>query len=581
MIGSTRKGSTLAYAGKAEPVRAPSRRAILFSRALAAAILALSSSCTGKDVAFSWIGPSGEKLAFSSSSSRKDALEGLFGSGSENADPIRYSLGKSILVPSGMDLAIDVELADGEPRASIALSERKDGNPALVEASFPVLGRWVRLYMKVPPGSRITSLTVGSRGPGSFRLAGLSLQGAFSGMERIGEHVSVSSNFRLAIGRETDIGLTDPFAGIGVGRGSGASEASGLLLSYGPAEGAGNAGSAISISATRGDERLELSLRLGPRGGSTVIGSELLGPGIDLIEARSPAGREISRFCAKPMHPLDYELADLGRVLASGMPDEGRDYALYRWDALPKVLVFVFRDYAAQDRYLKRLAFFVEKAGYRGKLHADGVIANLHGWNAHDYRAEDLSAFFRKAAAESFPLNGEERALGRLLEERGVIKGSGAGIEAGEGALISISMETPSSLRRTLLVHESTHAIFFVDEDYRKLVIDSWARVGAEEKWFWTSYFGWAAYDTGNDYLMANEFQAYLLQQPLSSAEEYFARRKAAELLASRPYLAEKLEDYMAKYGKSFEERARAFDLWLSRAYGFSAGRTYRLSAAR
>jgi len=542
--------------------------------------LALAASCASKEaIGFAWLDAEGKKLSFSSSSSRKEALEGRFGPASEDGSPIRYALGgEGIYVPAGRDLAIDIENLDGEPRVALALSEKKDGKPALAEASFPILARWVRLYMKVPPGSRISSLSVSSQGPGSFLITGLSLQESFSGIEGMGEHISVSSNFRMTIGRTRDIALPDPFSGIGIGQGSGDYGPAGLRISYGPAESGEPGSSEIAIAVSRGKERLGLTLGIGPRGGTTVIGSELLPSGIDLIEARSPLGREILSFCAKRISPVDYELADLGRVLASGMPPGGSDYSLYRWDIQPKVLILVFKDYATQDRYLKRLAFFVEKKGYRGKLHPDEAIAALHGWNAHDYRTEDLAAYFRKANADSFPLNAEERALEGLLADRGLISGSGTKIEAEAGALISISMETPSPLRRTLLVHESTHGIFFVDEEYRKFVRDAWARVGEEEKWFWTTYFGWAAYDTGDDYLMANEFQAYLLQQPLSYAEEYFAKRKAEELLSSRPYLAEKLEAYMGKYEKSFESRARAFDGWLSERYGFSAGRTYRLT---
>ncbi|MDR0721053.1 MAG: hypothetical protein LBF78_15590, partial [Treponema sp.] len=72
-------------------------------------------------------------------------------------------------------------------------------------------------------------------------------------------------------------------------------------------------------------------------------------------------------------------------------------YEVFRWESFPSVLVFDFADYAVQDRFLKRLAFYVEKAEFRGRLAEDREIASLHGWNAHDYRSQDLAAFFEAA----------------------------------------------------------------------------------------------------------------------------------------------------------------------------------------
>ncbi|MDR3020364.1 MAG: hypothetical protein LBU66_05620, partial [Treponema sp.] len=91
------------------------------------------------------------------------------------------------------------------------------------------------------------------------------------------------------------------------------------------------------------------------------------------------------------------------------------EYELFRWDRFPSILFFDYADYAAQDRMLKRLAFYVEKAGFRGRLAADSEIAHLHGWNAHNYRAEDLARFFQAARDADFPLHSEEHELERIL----------------------------------------------------------------------------------------------------------------------------------------------------------------------
>jgi hypothetical protein len=343
------------------------------------------------------------------------------------------------------------------------------------------------------------------------------------------------------------------------------------------------AGSRIRVSAT-GDAGGEATYVLSARHGTArlVFGPESFPDGAARVEARAPASAILRAFSVESIPEREAELADLGRVLRSKPANAGADYDLYRWDLLPSVLVFDFADYAVQDRYLKRLAFFVEKAGYRGSLQPDEVIGPLHGWNAHDYRPEDLAAFFRAARARKFPLNGQERALERLLVERGVLVERGGKIEPGAGAVISISRETPDYLRRTFIVHESTHALYFADPEYRSFVASAWKAMDDGEKWFWKRYFQWMVYDTGSDYLMANEYQAYLLQQPRSKTAEYFTKNLPAnllvpEVLAREPELGAKVEAYMAEYGDRFEERAAVLEAWLARKYGIAAGKTYFL----
>ena len=80
-----------------------------------------------------------------------------------------------------------------------------------------------------------------------------------------------------------------------------------------------------------------------------------------------------------------------------------------QWKQFTEILIDDYKDYKVQDDMLKRLAFFVEKEGYRGRLAKDSEIKNLHGFNAHDYRGESLAAFFTLAAKENFPLNIKEK----------------------------------------------------------------------------------------------------------------------------------------------------------------------------
>jgi hypothetical protein len=567
-------------------------RTIYSACVLSALVLctALFSSCRERIQAdFVWLDAEGKSRSFTISSRKTIAQNAGAGAASRPGRIDRYTLAEPIIVYQGRAVAVDIERGDGpstasgedaEARVKLSLSEKSDGVPAFLEATFPIAARNQRFYLRPRPGAKIASLTVQSLGPPSFRIKGISTPVVFSGIEERDGLLSVSSGFRMTTGGGMrTLGIEKPFAGLDAASEAAGLHSAALLVDYGPAQKGASGRQEMLVTARRGGSaETRLSLRLGPGGGATVIGPELLPAGADAITAVIPHEREVGVFCVRAVDAREYRRADLGRVLASGMPPEGEDYTVFTWDAFPSVLILVFKDYDAQDRRLKRLAFFVEKAGYRGALHSDDVISKLHGWNAHDYRTQDLAAFFNAARERNFPLSSEEWELERLLAEYGLISLSDGKLSAGMGALISISLETPAALRRTLLVHESLHGIFFVDEQYRAYVGKTWAAMSEDEKWFWKTYFGWAAYDTSDEYLMVNEFQAYLLQQPLSAVQEYFTRRKVDELLASRPALRERIDSYMSKYASFFEARARALDSYLRDNYGLEAGRTYRLA---
>ena len=55
----------------------------------------------------------------------------------------------------------------------------------------------------------------------------------------------------------------------------------------------------------------------------------------------------------------------------------------------------------------------------------DEEIASLHGYNAHDYKAESLAAFFETAQSQNFQLNQSELLLRHILLENGIIKAEG------------------------------------------------------------------------------------------------------------------------------------------------------------
>ena len=202
-------------------------------------------------------------------------------------------------------------------------------------------------------------------------------------------------------------------------------------------------------------------------------------------------------------------------------------YELFAWEQFPSVLIFHFADYPVQDSYFKRLSFFAEKKGFAGKLLPDNMLTSLHGFNAHDYRAETLAAFFQKAEAEHFSLSKAELHLRKILFHHGLIVRTETGIEAGTGAIVSISRQASPELRYRFMTHECLHGIYFMEERFRNTVTETFRQTDPRAVLFLRRYFEVdqsLQYNTDDEYLMQNEFMAYILQQDSGFIQEYYKR---------------------------------------------------------
>jgi hypothetical protein len=261
-----------------------------------------------------------------------------------------------------------------------------------------------------------------------------------------------------------------------------------------------------------------------------------------------------------------------------------RRFEVFRWDTFPSLLIFDTESYAVQDRLLKRLAFFTEKAGFRGRLASDVEIADLHGWNAHDYRAFDLANFFETARIQDFPLLDEERELEQILLNEGIIRRDPDGaFRSGQGGIISISRESADYLRSLFMAHEGFHGLFFIDDEFRGFSHQRWLSLPRPAKVFINSFFDYQHYDTGDEYLMVNELMAHILQQPASRAGVYFGETLPRRLEASpwrQPALGEKdqASDSWPHLFAAFTQEARAFSDYVHSRWGLSAGRVWMIT---
>ncbi|HOM22537.1 MAG TPA: hypothetical protein PK292_01865 [Termitinemataceae bacterium] len=304
--------------------------------------------------------------------------------------------------------------------------------------------------------------------------------------------------------------------------------------------------------------------------------------------SQSPRSVIVSSGLVPLPHPLSVDPA----VILAYRQDRWRDsrYELFSWDRYPSILIFDMASYALQDRFFKRLAFFVEKKGFRGKLWKDEEIEEFRGWNAHDYRAEDLAQFFSVAAATAFPLNQEEQELRELLLANGIIQ-KGDDLSPylpGRGAVLSIARGAEEYLRTLFLVHESFHGLFFIDPEFQEFAGARWKKLDLKAKRFLAGYFSLDSlqYDTANEYLMKNELMAYVLQQNVGAASHYFGSVLPSRLYRTgwgRSFLPpqDRKTGTWPLLARLFTAEAQAFNRFVQERYGLTAGKVWRLTIRR
>ena len=250
-----------------------------------------------------------------------------------------------------------------------------------------------------------------------------------------------------------------------------------------------------------------------------------------------------------------------------------RDFEVYEWDRFPGILFFDTRNYDIQGYFFSRMAYFVEKEGYKGRILTNEELNGKHGYNAHDYSAESMANFFNAADEKGITLNKEEEILRKILLKKGLLIADGNKVKAGKGGLVSISQESAEYLRTQLLAHEGWHTLFFADEEFRNFVAAVYYTMDSKSRDFLIDYFKSQTslgYDTNDDYLMNNEFMAYILQNGINFVANYFVTH--AKWATVQSYTKE-LADYIIETnGQGFEDAGIMLNDYVFDKYGIISG---------
>ena len=246
-------------------------------------------------------------------------------------------------------------------------------------------------------------------------------------------------------------------------------------------------------------------------------------------------------------------------------------YEIFRWDLFPDMLLIDTESYEIQSSFFKRLAFFTEKKISAGSLLSDEELIPLHGWNAHDYKADDIARFFNVADEIGFQLNENETLLKEILIENDVLIRNGNSVEPLRGGILSISRESTERLRWLFLTHECYHGLFFSSDEYVLEVTHIWKNLTDAEQNFWKYFLDMYGYNITDEYLLINEFQAYLMQQNINDADSYF-RSKIYWILDIRPLLRPKMESLLSEHGNTFYRNAGLVEAAAYSLTGIKAG---------
>jgi len=212
--------------------------------------------------------------------------------------------------------------------------------------------------------------------------------------------------------------------------------------------------------------------------------------------------------------------ADEAEILA----DAPERLTIFRFAPNPRVLVLDFPSLRQQGLMLNRVAALVEKAGLpRERVLSDAELdAAIRAsgetietfYYGHDYRAADLARFFVLANRDHIVLTLEEEQLRGLLRQEGWLAGEAV------GALISIPRAgsdafLDAAARATILHHELSHGEYFTSPAYAAFTRHYWQSVLSEDdRARFRAFLGQQQYDTGQEDLMMNEMQAYLMHTP-------------------------------------------------------------------
>lgn len=187
-----------------------------------------------------------------------------------------------------------------------------------------------------------------------------------------------------------------------------------------------------------------------------------------------------------------------------------------------RVVALIERIGAPRERVLdnEELAQFIRSVGKTGATLAYG----------NDFLVAELVVFFNLADMSGIQLTTQEVALRQLLVDRRLMSLRNSFYQAVTPQAVILSLPQESSggpgnppvsalARRTILMHEISHAEFYTNPLYANYCRQFWRNIMTEDqRAAFRKFLSGSSYNPDNVEMMVNETQAYLLYTPDSRA---------------------------------------------------------------
>ncbi|MGA2480033.1 MAG: hypothetical protein ABSG63_14875 [Spirochaetia bacterium] len=540
-----------------------------FSAALLAAAALFVAGCSGRFESFQFQTAEGARIEMRQSPRRSRADETRFQPAPGRLATPTYRLASPLAVPSGGQ-AFALSYSNSLPDCRLTILS--DKGAALKTAALPPSsGTRLRYLVPLKKGDRIWGfqLTTPSAGAaGSLELSGAGTAPFVHGFAIEQDGLAVDGSVAVLSASHGAVDARIPAAT----RQEMAQGIWAIEIGTQPAAGGG----AVTFISEEGKSVVfDVSPSHAPNLLTFARGSISFLP-VEVKVAGAVTHLEISQLSTEAPLP-----ADPGSILTWDVASwRHPDFELFSWDRFPHVLIFDTARYDVQDALFNRLAFFVEKAGHAGKIEPPSALAGIHGYNAHDYRAEDLARFFTAAGTQGVALSAAEEKLAALLVENGVIQKTASGYSPGEGGVISISRGSSPILRDLLLTHECFHGAFFSLPAFREATEKEWASLSPVEQQVWKDFLASRSYNVEDHYLLVNEFQSYLLQQERLYVTG-FQSLTLGRMRAASPAGAALVKRFLAAHPSSFLGSFDVLDGALQSAGGPPGGDAAAIRLAR
>jgi hypothetical protein len=226
------------------------------------------------------------------------------------------------------------------------------------------------------------------------------------------------------------------------------------------------------------------------------------------------------------------QAADYSSVLNS----QSEKASLFEYGGRSLILIIDFPDLVEQGKMFNRVVALIERIGApRSRVMNNEELAQFirsvgksestfaYG---NDFLVSELVVFFNLADMGGIQLNAQEIALRKkLIDYRLMVERTGfyQAVKP-QAVILSIPQETTGKLsgpqvsslaRKTILMHEISHAEYYTNPLYANYCRHFWRNVMTEnQRSAFRKFLSSSSYNPDNEEMMVNETQAYLLYTP-------------------------------------------------------------------